>query len=282
MDVGSLKKRLQDHLTDGQVTIVGSGLSTAEGVPGMGGLANYLRTEVPKRIASGSKIVWDKIAAALAGGKDLESALLENAPDPALEAVIVELTAGLIGDAEATILTEVVSGPRQLRFSRLLTHMVKPKTGIPIVTTNYDRLIEVAAETAGLRTDTLFVGNHIGLLDSIGSKWALCCGVKKGKREVIREFAPFVKIFKPHGSLDWFLQGTRPVRCSMKLNDRPLIITPGLNKFRGGYDRPFDTHRDQGNREIDRAARFLIIGYGFNDDHLQTHLLPRANASQAS
>jgi hypothetical protein len=28
------------------------------------------------------------------------------------------------------------------------------------------------------------------------------------------------------------------------------------------------------NDAIDQASRFLIIGYGFNDDHLQTHLIP--------
>jgi hypothetical protein len=45
-----------------------------------------------------------------------------------------------------------------------------------------------------------------------------------------------------------------------------------LNKFRGGYDQPFDAHRERANKEIDGAQRFLILGYGFNDEHLQTHL----------
>lgn len=53
-----------------------------------------------------------------------------------------------------------------------------------------------------------------------------------------------------------------------------LIITPGLNKFRNGYESPFDRHRERANQAIDHASRFLIIGYGFNDDHLETHLTP--------
>jgi hypothetical protein len=54
-----------------------------------------------------------------------------------------------------------------------------------------------------------------------------------------------------------------------------LITTPGLNKFRNGYESPFDRHRERANSSIDRASRFLVVGYGFNDDHLETHLTPR-------
>jgi hypothetical protein len=53
-----------------------------------------------------------------------------------------------------------------------------------------------------------------------------------------------------------------------------MIITPGHNKFRNGYESPFDIHRSRANEAIDRASRFLVLGYGFNDDHLETHLSP--------
>ncbi|MEP7151222.1 MAG: hypothetical protein ABI856_05890 [Nitrospira sp.] len=54
-----------------------------------------------------------------------------------------------------------------------------------------------------------------------------------------------------------------------------LIITPGLNKYRAGYNSPFDKHRDLANDFIKKAGRLLVVGYGFNDDHLQTHLVKR-------
>jgi hypothetical protein len=53
-----------------------------------------------------------------------------------------------------------------------------------------------------------------------------------------------------------------------------------LNKFRSGYESPFDKHRERANEEIDRASRFLILGYGFNDDHLETHLKPKLRAGR--
>lgn len=272
MDIGDLKTRIQDHFTDGLVTIVGSGLSVAEGVPGMGALADHLQANVPTRLHPTSQPAWAKISAELAKGTDLETTLLKCPPDADLEALIVSLTASLMLEAENRIISEVVNGHRTLRFSRLLKHMLKPKTGNPVITTNYDRLIEIAAESIGLGVDTLFIGQHIGRLDSKASQYSLCRGVKQHKKSVHLSYCEHLILLKPHGSLDWFLQDNEPLRCSLPLDNQKLIITPGLNKFRGGYDRPFDAHRERANREIDRATRYLVLGYGFNDDHLQTHL----------
>lgn len=51
-----------------------------------------------------------------------------------------------------------------------------------------------------------------------------------------------------------------------------MVITPGLNKYKQGYSAPFDKHRDLANDHINRCSRLFIVGYGFNDDHLQVHL----------
>ena len=282
MDVGKLKQRLQDHFTDGLVTVVGAGLSVAEGIPGMVALANHLHRNMPDRLDADSRPLWEQIAEEFAKGTDLENTLLRHPPDPTMEAIIVELTANLILDAEMAIIEKVVSGERTLRFSRLLAHMLKPNTGIPVVTTNYDRLIEVAAEAIGLGVDTLFVGQHYGHLDSRQSQFSLCRKVTQRRKAVHLSYADHVVVLKPHGSLDWYLHNHDPIRCPLPLAHQRLIITPGLNKFRGGYDRPFDAHRERANKEIDSAARYLIVGYGFNNDHLQTHLEPQLKSGKPS
>ncbi|MGE8637989.1 MAG: hypothetical protein ACN6PR_05065 [Achromobacter sp.] len=46
MTLDAIKKHLQENLSDGLVTIVGSGLSCAEGLPGMGELPNHLSAAV--------------------------------------------------------------------------------------------------------------------------------------------------------------------------------------------------------------------------------------------
>jgi len=65
------------------------------------------------------------------------------------------------------------------------------------------------------------------------------------------------------------------VPFSIPHNDRSncLIITPGINKYKVGYNEPFDTNRAHANSAIDSASRFIIIGYGFGDEHLETHLM---------
>ena len=55
----------------------------------------------------------------------------------------------------------------------------------------------------------------------------------------------------------------------------------GLDVYkRQGYSVPFDIHRARANEEIDKAQRYIIIGYGFGDDHLETHLMQQLRAGK--
>jgi hypothetical protein len=274
LDLHDIKLHLQNHFSDGLVTIVGSGLSCAEGLPSMTELANHLQTVIGGGLAAADEVHWKKLSPLIAA-KGLEAAMLEFPPTQALEAAIVARTAELIGDREREIVSQVFAGKKTLRFTRLLPQLLKPQTGLAVVTPNYDRLIEIAAEEAGLGADTMFVGNFAGALNEQESQLSFCREVSIRNKQVRYRYRPRVIVFKPHGSLDWYHRDGKPVRYSGDLALPRLIITPGLNKFRNGYESPFDKHRDRANSAIDRAARFLIIGYGFNDDHLETHLTPR-------
>lgn len=277
MDLDTLKKQLQQHLADGLVMVVGSGLSCAEGVPGMGALGHHLSTQLPATLSPGDGDLWAEIHPEIAE-VGLEAALLKNAPTPSLEAAIVQSTADFIASAESAIIADVFSDSRTLRLTRLIPHILRPDTGIPIITTNYDRLIEIACEEAGLGVDTMFSGQFAAKLDPSESRWSFCRGVKLAGRSARYRFASRANVYKPHGSLDWYYREGEPVRYAGALPLPRLIITPGLNKYRNGYESPFDKHRERANDAIDRAKRFLIIGYGFNDDHLETHLTPRIRA----
>jgi hypothetical protein len=276
MDMHTLKQRLQNHFTDGLVTIIGCGLSSAEGLPGMAELAQYLRSEIPKCLDGSDSAVWDEIVAFLDQGINIEQAMIKRPPTVRLEGHIVKATSEFLLQAQTKVIDEVLKEERILRLTRLLPHMLKTTSGIPVITTNYDLLIEIASEMAGFGVDTLFVGHYFGVLNEKESRMSFCrSAVLKKHSYVILKYANKVLLLKPHGSLDWFLCSDDPIRCPININQPRLIITPGLNKFRTGYDRPFDSHRDKANECIDYATRFLIIGYGFNDDHLQTHLIPK-------
>lgn len=274
MDLHALKLRLQSQFTDGLVTIIGSGLSCAEGLPGMGELAAHLQAVIADDVTAESREKWDQLSP-LISTDGLEAALLKLPPTSSLEAAIVARTAELVAARERLIVADVFARKRTLRFTKLLKHLLKPKTGVPVVTTNYDRLIEIAAEEAGLGVDCLFSGQFAGELNERESRFSLCRDVLLKGKTVQFVYRPHVSVFKPHGSLDWYYRDGKPVRYGGDLSLPRLLITPGLNKFRNGYESPFDRHRERANSAIDRAIRFLVIGYGFNDDHLETHLGPR-------
>jgi|AGTN01.1.fsa_nt_gi hypothetical protein len=280
-DADKLKKLVQDAIGPGLVLIVGSGLSVAEGVSGMTALSARLLAAVPSQLPKGQEAAWKSIAIGLAAGRGLEEVLLAHPPTPQIEKLIVDETAGLVRTDEATVLRQVVAGARTLRLTRLLRQFPRSSDPIDIVTPNYDRLIEFAAEDAELGVDAMFLGGSLGRYDE------QACGLsflerlqptpRKGLRKVM---APRIRLCKPHGSLDWCMRGNKPTRISPEFIDTPLIITPGLNKYRHGYSVPFDRHRERANTCIDNATRFLVIGYGFNDDHLETHLSPAIRAGR--
>ncbi len=274
IDLDTLTKRLQSHLSDGLVTIVGSGLSCAEGLPGMSQLAEHLCATIGDGLVGDDASLWLELVP-LIKSQGLESAMLAKPPTPTLEEAISAQTAFLIGAKEREVISQVFSGSRILRLTRLLSHLLKPSGGLPIVTTNYDRLVEVAVEEAGISADNMFVGRFAGSLNERESKLSHCRSVTIKKGAATFHYRSRALVYKPHGSLDWYFRNGRPVYYGGELSGvARLIITPGQNKFRNGYESPFDHHRSRANESIDRGTRFLIIGYGFNDDHLETHLTP--------
>lgn len=273
METKDIKSLLQNHLSDGLVIVVGSGLSCAEGMPGMGDLANHIiKVAADNSTLSGSNN-WATITESIKN-KGLEAAFLEHQLSQEMEQSIMAITANFLISSETKIIEEVVAGKKTLRFSRLIPHLLKPNTGIPIITPNYDRLVEVACEQGGLGVDTMFCGGYIGELNEKESRFSLCREAKKISQNIYLKYREHARVYKPHGSFDWYQKDSKPLRYLGNLELPRLIITPGVNKFRNGYESPFDKHREKANRSIESASRFLIIGYGFNDDHLETQLKP--------
>ena len=266
-----IKEYIQSFFSFGTLTIVGSGLSCAEGMPGMGELAGKLLSEIPKHIKSDNDC-WNTIKKDLEESKGLEEVLLNNPPDNTIEELIIKITNDYLLSKENEILNRMVMTDVCLRFGKYIARMPITKTGLPIVTTNYDRLIEFACEKNRIYIDSGFLGRFYANLDPTGSRFSFCKNVKRIKNAYIANYQNRIKLFKPHGCFSWHLINGEPISTNIQINSPSLIITPGFNKYRAGYEKPFDLHREGANKEIDNAARYIIIGYGFNDDHLETHL----------
>jgi len=274
MTLDEIKRHLQEHLSDGLILIIGSGLSCAEGLPGMGELTKHLSANLSQHLSASDQKLWEEIESLL--GEGLEAALLKKATTETLEAAIVSMTGALIAEREQQVIADVFAGKRKLRLTSLIDHVLKPSSSLPIITTNYDRLVEIAVEEAGLGVDTMFIGRFFGSFNEKESRMSFCRGAVSKRAKTFLEYRKRAIVCKPHGSLDWYMRNGTPISYAGELNNNipRLIIAPGGNKFRTGYESPFDLHRGKANNLIDQASRFLIIGYGFNDDHLETHLKP--------
>lgn len=281
-----LLKLLQEYLRRNPIVIVGTGLSMSMGVSGMSGLLARLESNVPPR-CKGDRQMSDEWGRArdLIRKYGFEEGLSKQALDEKLLAIIVEETATLIErDDESLRLKIATDSTFTFPFASLIAHLFKSLSPsaptLNIITSNYDHIVEYACDKMGIKCSTGFVGSIIQKFDLRGLDTNLFQQVEitRGHR-VKKDFRQEgrIRLFKPHGSIWWrkgtfgTFQSSRPIPGS-----QVAIITPGLAKYKKSLtDDVMNAHRERASDCIRKAASAIIIGYGFNDDHLQTSLLAR-------
>jgi hypothetical protein len=269
-----LQRQLQSFFQDGLVAVVGLGHSASHGLPTMPDLAAGLRAALPTTLSPQEAEEWGAVEQVLDRGDHLERALDAISHQSPLVDSIIATTADLLLAAEQIAIDRLSRGEVRFPLAELLPLIAVDGTA-RVITTNYDRLIELAAEVAGLFLDTGFVGAHYAVCDPSLSHAALKSATLKRGKKLKFEYRPHVVLAKPHGSLDWYAHGDVPIRSPYPLELPRLMITPGESKYHRGYEQPFDHHINLGNRAVDSASGILAIGFGFNDSHLQKHLEPR-------
>ena len=279
IDMDNLKKKIQSFFDQGTVTIVGSGLSCAEGISGMKALSEKLIKDVPKKLSTADMEYWRSIEETLNKGTDLESTLQQNKVTSNIEKAIVETAYELISNEDISIFTEIIENGRILKFSEYLSCFNVDLYNLNVITTNYDLLIEYACEIKGLGYSDSYCGKIISVYSPENAEQEMIRGIKKGKKPM-NYYKPHIKIYKPHGSINWKLINGKLNKINHMNCGIPCIITPGSNKYEKGYEEPFDYHIGKMGQEIDNAKRLIFIGYGFNDNHLETHLNKTENISK--
>lgn len=279
MDIDAIKIHLQQFFSSSPTVLIGSGLSLGEGISGMWDLGQHLDLTIPKLIDGELLEEWKIISTKLKNGSGLEDAMASLKDESKLVPLIVNKTAELILKDESSVISSVINGEKTLALTSLLNHLTFNQDELVIITPNYDRLIELACEFAKLEIATGFINNYhctnAPELDLHRFRIIEKRRTKRGSQEVIVKTKKHVKIFKPHGSLDWFKSGNTIIRTNFENKYNRMIITPGTSKFRAGYQEPFDWHREKANHYIKKAKSLLIIGYGFNDEQLEVHLKAR-------
>lgn len=248
----------QKYIEGVPVIVLGSGASVSYGLPTMGTLAEHLKDNVNGESDSN----WTAFTKLLDKGIDLETALQKVTLNEEVTTEIIKETWHLINPIDI----EVFKSLHDVNYYSLSNLIEKLfSSTIPelnIITTNYDRLAEYACEKRNIYH---FTGFSTGFLRT---------KVLEDPINIKRR----VNILKVHGSLDWFrnsdnlLIGLSNTSIIPK-NFIPEIVTPGNEKYKKTYQEPYRTIIQKADSALENNDSYLCIGYGFNDEHIQTKLV---------
>lgn len=187
--------RLCQHCTSrNPVIILGSGASVPHGIRGMTDLTAHLQQTID---ATGEELeVWEAVVSALDEGAHLEAAL-ENKQLPAsLVEKIVISTWNFITSDDYRLLLCATDSAFDFPLSKLLSGLLRTTHNTAnVVTTNYDRVAEYAADKAGLIHSNGFSPGYLRREEGDNSLRVL-----RGRTP-----AKSVRVWKVHGSIDWFI-----------------------------------------------------------------------------
>ncbi len=204
-------------------------------------------------------------------GADLESALEGKTLPLCLLEQIVVLVWKCVNEKDMALMYVVASNNREIALGQLLSGMFNStQSELNVVTTNYDRVAEYACNAMGILFQTGFAPGYV-------QHWESSEQVKFFNRH---RKSRVVKIWKVHGSLDWF-RTTDDRIVGLPVFDLPfdkfipLIVTPGLNKYEKTYQDPFRTTINGADNALRNASAFLCIGFGFRDKHIQPKVIEK-------
>ena len=262
----------QECLKSMPVIVLGSGASVPFGLPSMEALAHHLINTPPDAQSQMSVDEgWSQFVDNIAGGMDLETALQEIGRNDAISDHIVRVTWEYVSETDVQAFDEIVSNDRLVPLARLFRYLfTSTHATITVVTTNYDRLAEYAADVAGTPNNVGFAPGYMRRRITGSQLQYLLNG----------QVARTVNVWKVHGCLDWFLDQDGNVKAfaaSRSIPDglSPAIVTPGIEKYERTHQEPFRSIIQQADDALSSSNAFLCIGFGFNDQHIQPRLTER-------
>lgn len=278
--------KLQDFIRTRPVLLIGTGLSVSMGLPGMGQLSNHLYEELPKRFINNQALLdeWKECVERIEQ-LGLEEGLGLNKISNELLVNVVEETACLVNTIDTEFRKKLFSNDdTSFPISKLIKHLVDSlptdNPTLDIITPNYDHIIEYACDYIGVECCTGFSGAYIQTFSPENLKKDLFIPARvTSTSKLKREFRKCKKIrlLKPHGSLNWQYKENRFLQCVEPLVAATrVMITPGLTKYEESLTNSvMNCHREIANERIRASQSVMVIGYGFNDPHLQTVLKER-------
>jgi hypothetical protein len=167
----------------------------------------------------------------------------------------------------------VTSNVDLARHEMFLRKIARRSTRLPrlkLFTTNYDLAFEAAASRIGFITVDGFSHTLPSTFDGSNFNFDF---VRRADEREGPEYIPNVfHLYKIHGSVDWELKNERVIRVEDP--EIPLIIYPRNSKFESSYNPPFLEMMSRLQIALRQPnTGLLIIGFGFNDQHISQPIL---------
>lgn len=264
MDWNGCLRTMQGYLENSPLIVLGSGASMPYGLPSMSSLSDCIKS---------SDIVKDDpnygAFCASLSSDGLEKAIDSVSLNEETIKAIRTTTWEEVNRCDLDYLkTNSFSPPESL--VKLFEKVIAPTPNkAVVVTTNYDRLPDYAADGIGASAVTGFEGTYIKKLELPNSSITT-------RRVRARERV--VEIWKVHGSLDWFTDTKGEIFSFPLLQEipdgySPLIVPPGKDKYSSTHNEPYRSIISEADKAFTTAGAYLCVGYGFNDEHIQPKLL---------
>lgn len=237
MEIEYIYKKIQDYLREPPLVIWGSGATIGFGLPSM----SMLKDEIGKALPSFDKSCTD-LEAEL--GREKHEADLSR-----IRKIIRDVVCCADVSAKESLLkyTDDFEGIRRLTQ---FCHVPHPKV-MNVISTNYDRILEYVWAYNGLRFTDGFAQHELSAFDDNLFSDKDC-----------------INLMKVHGSLDWFDVDHEVRKLNNDFGYDPVMIPPGKNKYRTTHKSPYRELMQKSDDAIKKAASFLVVGFGFNDEHI--------------
>lgn len=237
---------------------------------------------VPDPTDSEQSQQWNMVVESLQNGKDLETAL-NNITDAKLLQKIISVTGRFISSIDREYALQIatckVTWPATAFFKRLVETLPEGDRVLHVLTPNYDTLFEHACDSADILYTSGFFGGLKRQINWSAVNQSMLQGerVIKGRRiKTTYKYRNHLRLYKVHGSLNLFYHDNTVVENNEWMWDAPdfsnrVMITPGLTKH-----EMLQNYRQEllapADKAIEQSNRFLFLGYGFNDSHLEAYI----------
>jgi hypothetical protein len=284
LDAREATEKLRDFFREKPFVVFGTGMSCAlDENYGMTALRESLSVDVPDRMTSESqRTQWADVHGALEQGSDLESAL-DSVTDQGLLEAVTCATGEFIASLDAEHTCRVANGdcewPPVRLFERLVASLPEGDRKLHVLTPNYDLLLEHACDRAGIPYTNGFAGGIARQLDWRSAGYGLLVPEKtavRGRLKTVHKSRKHIRLYKVHGSLNYFFYGGCVVENNSWIWNPPqyaprVLITPGLSKYQT-LQRYRQELLQSADQAINGSSRFLFLGYGFGDSHLEEYI----------